>query len=313
MRQKLTVTITDFRGSRQYSLHQLVRTFALVFALGLVVILGVGFTLILWLQEQVTALEDRRDEAMEEYARLQERNGALQEAVARKDSQLDRVTTELGQIESMIGLEQTDSQDIAARLDTASHTALERTTFLQNVPSGYPMRDRGVTSDYGWRTHPVHGDRRFHRGIDLRAPVGTPVLATADGVVEYAGPHQDSGFGNLVIVSHNFGFRTYYAHLKTAEVDIGDFVRKGEVIAQSGQSGLAEGPHLHYEVMHIQRRLDPEPFLDWSLGDYENIFEEINRVKWDGLLQAVRMRLNAPVHRLTMRQSELTEASETVR
>ncbi len=310
MRQKFTVTITDFRGSRQYSLHQLVRTFALVFALGLVIVLGVGSSLIVWLHQEVSALEERRDTAMQEYARLQEVNGALIETVEQKNDQLDYVTTELGEIESLIGLQPGGDKAIAARLDTASHTALERTTFLQNVPSGYPMRDRGVTSDYGWRTHPVHGERRFHPGIDLRAPVGTPVISTADGVIEYAGYHGDSGYGNLVIVNHNFGFRTYYAHLDDFEVEPGDFVRKGEVIATSGDSGVTDGPHLHYEIWHIQRRLDPTAFLDWSLSEYESIFEEKGRVKWDELLNAVRMRLNAPVHRLTMRDSQIRNTAD---
>ncbi|MFV8833676.1 M23 family metallopeptidase [Aquisalimonas sp.] len=312
MRQKFTVTITDFRGSRQYSLHQLARTFALIFALGLILILSAGAGVIVWLQSEVGALEDRRDSALQEYARLQEVNGALMETVEQKNSQLDVVTTELGEIESLIGLQPEGDADIVRRLDTASHTALERTTFLQNVPSGFPMRNRGVTSEYGWRTHPVQGERRFHPGIDLRAPVGTPVMTTADGVIEYAGYHQDSGFGNLIIVNHNFGFRTYYAHLDGFEVEPGDFVRKGEVIATSGETGVTAGPHLHYEVWHIQRRLNPEPFLEWSLSDYETIFEEKSRVKWDALLDAVRMRLNAPVHRLTMRESNVQESIEAL-
>ena len=310
MRQKFTVTITDFRGSRQYSLHQLVRTFALGFALVLVLVLGVGSSLIVWLNQEVSSLEERRDSAMEEYARLQEVNGALLETVERKSDELDYVTTELGEIESLIGLQPAGDETISARLDTAGHTALERTTLLENVPSGYPMRDRGVTSDYGWRTHPVHGDRRYHSGVDLRAPVGTPVIATADGVVEHAGYHQESGYGNLVIINHNFGFRTYYAHLDDYDVEVGDFVRNGEVIGASGESGVTDGPHLHYEIWHIQRRLDPTAFLDWSLSEYEAIFEEKGRVKWDQLLDAVRLRLDAPMHRLTMRDTPVRSTVE---
>ncbi len=309
MRQKFTVTITDYRGSRHYSLHQMVRGVALGLLLMILLAGIVGGSMIWWLSQEVADLEHRRDEAFAQYSHLLEVNGSLLQTVEEKNSELDYLTNELTEIEGIIGLgedleQESGSRSIDERLDTASHTALERTTFLQNVPSGYPLKNRGVTSRYGWRQHPVSRERRFHTGIDLRAPVGTPVVATADGVVEHAGFHSQSGFGNLVILNHNFGFRTYFAHLDDYVVEPGEFVRKGDVIGHSGETGVTDGPHLHYEIWHIQRRLDPKPFLGWSLASYDSIFEEEGSVRWNSLLQAVRLRLNAPVaHRMTIRET----------
>lgn len=309
MRQKFTVTITDFRGSRHFSLHQAAWTFAVGLLVAVLATVIVGGGAIWWLNKEVSDLEARRDEAMSQYSRLLQVNGSLLQTVDEKNDELNYLTNELTEIEAIIGLrgeaeEVRQAQSIGERLDAAGHTALERTTFLQNVPSGFPLQDRGVTSDYGWRSHPVHQDRRFHTGIDLRAGVGTPVVATADAVVEYAGFHRQSGFGNLVILNHNFGFRTYFAHLDNYSVKPGEFVRKGQVIGASGETGVSEGPHLHYEIWHIQRRLDPTPFLEWSLANYAALFEAESTVQWDALAEAVRLRLNAPVvHRVTLRDT----------
>ncbi|MEX0872368.1 MAG: M23 family metallopeptidase [Aquisalimonadaceae bacterium] len=308
MREKFTVTITDFRGSRHFSLHQVARTFAIGLVVTVVATVLVGGSAIWWLNKEVSELETRRDEALSQYSQLLQVNGSLLQTVDQKNNELDYLTNELTEIEALIGLrdesDETPERSINQRLDSAGHTALERTTFLQNVPSGYPLQNRGVTSTYGWRTHPVQNTRRFHTGIDMRATVGTPVVAPADGVVEYAGFHRQSGFGNLIILNHNFGFRTYFAHLDGFSVKPGEFVRKGSVIGTSGETGVTDGPHLHYEIWHIQRRLDPKPFLGWSLANYDGLFEEETSVKWESLAHAVRLRLNAPlVHRLTIRDT----------
>ncbi len=303
MRQRFTITITDFRGSRHISLHQMVRLFVLGASLVLLVSVAAGSGLIWWLSKEVAELEQRRDEVRQEHAQLKRVNETLVRTVDEKNSELAYLGNELTEIEALIGLQVEDDHSLNQRLDTAGHTALERTTFLQNVPSGFPMKNRGVSSSYGWRRHPVHNDRRFHTGIDLRAPVGTPVVATADGVVEYAGFHRQSGFGNLIILNHNYGFRTYFAHLDSFDVEPGAFVKKGDVIGHSGETGVTDGPHLHYEIWHIQRRLDPGPFLEWSLANYESLFEEESTVKWDGLVEAVRLRLNGPMNRFALRDT----------
>jgi murein DD-endopeptidase MepM/ murein hydrolase activator NlpD len=241
-------------------------------------------------------------QAQREYQDLRNERHRLLEAVAAKNTELKdasaeltQVNEQLGSIEILIGLKDADQDggNIRARLDTAQQTAREKMLMLQQIPSGHPVPDRGITSGFGQRVHPVTGERAFHAGTDLRASRGTPVHATADGVVEWAAFHKRSGLGKLVILRHDFGFRTYFGHLSKIDVRPGDFVAKGDVIGRVGSTGLSSGPHLHYGVRYIYRKLDPEPFLTWSLENYDSLFAEEDGVKWDSLANAVTRRLNA--------------------
>lgn len=123
-------------------------------------------------------------------------------------------------------------------------------------PSLYPVRGGTVTSEYGpERTHPVDGRERPHYGMDLRAPVGTPIRAAAEGKVVSATRTPD--YGLVVDIDHGNGFITRYAHASRLLVRAGDIVRRGQTIALSGRTGRVSGPHLHYEVFRDGWSIDP--------------------------------------------------------
>lgn len=104
-----------------------------------------------------------------------------------------------------------------------------------------------VTSGVGWRTHPISGDRRFHAGIDLGAPSGTPVLAASSGVVTAS--KRMGGYGLAVTIEHQNGrYETLYGHLSELLVSMGETVRSGQVIGRVGSTGASTGPHLHFEL-----------------------------------------------------------------
>lgn len=133
----------------------------------------------------------------------------------------------------------------------------------QEKLAGYPSID----PTNGWlsssfshsRWHPLLNVRRPHEGIDISAPRGTPVVSTADGVVTYAGFRP--GFGWTVEIDHGNGIKTRYAHnQKNLKAEVGDKVRRGDVIAFVGSSGLARGPHVHYEVLNNGRAVNPENY-----------------------------------------------------
>ncbi|MBE7051329.1 MAG: hypothetical protein E7395_01995 [Ruminococcaceae bacterium] len=104
-----------------------------------------------------------------------------------------------------------------------------------------------VTSPYGYRIHPVTGKSRFHAGIDIGAAHGTDILASADGVVIVSG-YNSGGYGNYVVINHGGGYTTLYAHCSSLLVSRGQAVKKGQVIAKCGSTGMSTGPHIHYEV-----------------------------------------------------------------
>jgi murein DD-endopeptidase MepM/ murein hydrolase activator NlpD len=116
------------------------------------------------------------------------------------------------------------------------------------------VTDHG-TSGFGFRTHPITGDHRFHTGVDLRAAEGAPIRAAADGVVKSVGPL--GGYGNAVEIDHGDGTSTLYAHASALLVQPGQRVTRGEAVALVGQTGQATGPHLHFELRRHDHPVDP--------------------------------------------------------
>ena len=112
-----------------------------------------------------------------------------------------------------------------------------------------------LSSSFGWRADPFHGRTRFHAGVDFRAAYGREVPTAAPGRVVFAGEH--GGYGNSVVVEHDGGVQTRYAHLSTIDVSTGQELASGDVVGRVGQSGRATGPHLHFEVLLDGRRVDP--------------------------------------------------------
>ncbi len=164
-------------------------------------------------------------------------------------------------------LEQSDSEildvDTVNKIIAVEMSVEEAMKELMNVkivetvkPDIWPVVGV-ITSDYGWR---VMGRRReFHTGIDISTPYGTPVVASADGRVIYAGWIR--GYGKTVIIYHGYGFATLYAHLSDIKVNYSDRVVKGQIIGNVGTTGRAFGPHLHYEVLKYGIRQNPIAYL----------------------------------------------------
>lgn len=132
-------------------------------------------------------------------------------------------------------------------------------TTSVSVPSRMPLGDARMTSGYGMRYHPVTGGRSRHKGIDLAAPTGTPVYATADGTVKMS--QRYSSYGLYVSIDHGAELETRYAHLSGLNVSAGASVRKGDLIGFVGSTGRSTGPHLHYEVRVDGQAVNPVPYM----------------------------------------------------
>jgi murein DD-endopeptidase MepM/ murein hydrolase activator NlpD len=151
-------------------------------------------------------------------------------------------------------------QELQDQVALVGHSVDQRADFMNVVeselvsngardallPHGTPLSEGFVGSGYGMRLDPFTGERTMHAGLDFPAPVGTPILAAAGGVVVSAEPNPD--FGNLVQIDHGKGLATWYAHTSRMLVKVGDIVRKGQKIAEVGTTGRSTGPHLHFEV-----------------------------------------------------------------
>ena len=127
------------------------------------------------------------------------------------------------------------------------------------VPSRSPLEVARMSSGYGMRIHPVLGRRKRHHGVDLAAPTGTPVYATADGAVSRA--DRSRTYGLVIYLDHGADLQTRYAHLSRMVVADGEEVRKGDLIGYVGSTGRSTGPHLHYEVRVDGVAVNPIPYM----------------------------------------------------
>lgn len=167
-----------------------------------------------------------------------------QELIAELEIEINNLKTLLPNIEGK-------STQIKSSLTKQKHN-------LDHTPSIWPVRGY-ISSSYGWRPHPVLKELKRHTGIDIAVPRGTPVKATADGKVVSAG--WSSGYGILVSIDHGNGLKTLYGHNTRAIVKKGETVKKGQIIAYSGKTGIATGDHLHYEVRKNGRDVNPANYL----------------------------------------------------
>lgn len=127
------------------------------------------------------------------------------------------------------------------------------------IPSGRPVEKLSLTSNFGVRSDPFNGGARMHKGIDIPGPIGTPIRATADGIVSRSG--WASGYGNLVQISHGSGMETRYGHMSKLLVAANSFVKRGQIIGLMGSTGRSTGSHLHYEVRVEGAAVNPLPFV----------------------------------------------------
>jgi murein DD-endopeptidase MepM/ murein hydrolase activator NlpD len=162
-------------------------------------------------------------------------------------SALSSPETTFGVLKDLLGVLET-------RLETVRYGVERRQALAAATPSMWPAAG-WLSSPFGRRTDPFTGRPDFHPGIDISADKGTPIRATADGVVDSAS--FSGAYGNLVVLDHGFGISTRYGHMSRFAVKAGDHVRRGDIIGYIGQTGRANGPHVHYEVWLNGRMLNP--------------------------------------------------------
>lgn len=127
----------------------------------------------------------------------------------------------------------------------------------------WPVPDSGlVTSGYGWRADPFGRGEQFHLGLDIGAPVHAPVVAVRDGVVVFAQPGWNSGYGNRIIITLDNGAQATYSHLNTIEVAVGEVVERGQRIGRVGSTGVSTGSHLHFEILVDGKAINPSPYVE---------------------------------------------------
>ena len=161
--------------------------------------------------------------------------------------------------------------------DDVYDMAKNKAQMLSCIPAIMPVKDVDIyriSSHFGYRTDPFYKIQKMHSGIDFSAPIGTRIYSTGDGVVEKV-VKGNSGYGNNIVIDHGYGYKTRYAHLSKTHVTVGQKVKRGEYIAEVGNSGKSTAPHLHYEVIKNNKAINPINFFfnDLTPEEYDKILE----------------------------------------
>lgn len=231
-----------------------------------------------WKVANYNSLQHEAQMLRARYDNLQKKVKDTNEQLASLQMLADEVTTAFGVKKTLAGSPDLISE--APLVPTMRQTLAEynylRTTNLASrgrnifnranlnvLPAAWPINGR-LMGGYGERNDPFSGEGAMHTGIDISAPVGTPVKVTADGVVIHS--NWNGGYGRCVIVDHGSGYQTWYAHLSRMDVVEGQEIRQGDVVGLVGATGKATGPHLHYEVRIRATPVNPYRFMQRSLA-----------------------------------------------
>lgn len=244
---------------------------------------------------QIQTLSDRLSQMENVMKELEERDRWIYRSLFESDRTEDISLTEKNQLKYAISAnvkndllpELTDRlallmirmQNHIKSLKEVTELTKNKEDILQSIPAILPLDKndlkRSVFSGYGWRTHPIYKTPEFHPGIDLTAVQGTPVYATGNGTVERA-DNMAQGYGNHVVINHGYGYKTLYGHLSRFACKQGQKVRRGQLIGYVGSTGLSTAPHLHYEVIKNEDKVNPVMFFHADM-DREQYLDLIRR------------------------------------
>lgn len=187
-------------------------------------------------------------------------DNSLDFLIASDDLDLEKAVKFIDYITIKLEFEKLQYEEIASKMKTNEG-------LFESIPAMVPTKCDYIGSRFGYRYHPILKIRKMHTGIDFVVNTGAQIYAPGDGKVVYIG--RNGGYGLEIRIDHGFGYRTRYAHLSKVLVKRGQKINRGDLIAKSGNSGLSTGPHLHYEISHNGRKLNPSRFFFDDLGFIE--------------------------------------------
>ncbi|MBD5771488.1 M23 family metallopeptidase [Marinomonas colpomeniae] len=316
MKDNITLSVSSIHGTKHFSFGKKTRhTLKFISYMALLSIIVASLVIYYLVNDarfarlKLLELENKSSSLSREITSLTTLKINLEQDLLEREERMQQVSNRLGDLESLLDMDDDNNHELESRLDTAAIHSSIRVAMLTQIPSGPPVKNARTSSGYGKRKHPVTGITKMHRGQDFAVNTGTPVYAPADGVIEVTRP-SNKGSGNFLRLMHTHGFTSSYSHLSKFAAKKGDFVKKGDLIAYSGNSGLSSGPHLHYEVKFIGRSLDPKYFLDWNVDNFDTIFKNIRGIGWESLVDKVESRVS---HQLQLSSQKVAQSTGTLK
>jgi len=322
MKNRLIITISDINGSKQYNVHEFIKQIIL-WIIFIFILTTVGIYLYInLLNNQISEAQNRNQALKSINIKLTTQEKELKEKIKEEKEKLNSMNemfismnNKLHEIEEAIGIGpdinasffdrvdenvkkieeskvehakrlQALKEETQKKIESAKISAIQKAFLINGIPNGKPLRYRRVSSQFGYRIHPVTKVKDFHAGLDLSAKSGTPIYAPANGVVEYA--HNKGAYGKFLLIAHSYGFKTAYGHLSRYAVKSGQYVTKGQLIGYVGSTGRSTGPHLHYEIRYLNKWVDPNIFIHWNTDNIDQIVNKVQKVRWSGIFDQIQ-------------------------
>ena len=319
-RNKHIITIHDKDGIRQVTMGYFAKKLLWLIISIIIIVLSLSFLYTKYLEDSFSELQSihKNTEIEIRELKLQRKNiiaynNKLKSIIDTKEKQKKHLQSTIGSLgeelentRNILGIND-DGFKINSNINYSKLSIGEKEVIMHYIPNGKPVSKITRSSGFGWRIHPIYHRRIFHRGLDISVPTGTKVMATANGVVEKVRYNKHTGYGNLLIIKHSYGFRSAYAHLNSISVEVGDYVLKGQVVARSGNTGRSTGPHLHYEVRYLDKILNPNLFIKWNLKNFTDTIKKENRVQWHSVVKATKTIIHTVQQALLLQERKSKE------
>ncbi|PSX03954.1 M23 family metallopeptidase [Photobacterium angustum] len=228
---------------------------------------------------------------------LQQRNAilSLKEEIQHREnvinnlnSNLRETTTKVEDILFALDLAGNKGAPLSERLRNVELEVLNQLIINRLLPVSKVLKKGRITSKFGYRIHPITKKKKHHNGIDFGVPSGTPIYAPADGIVTSTKTADETnGSGNFIKLEHGMGFKTSYSHLSKILVSNQSVVSKGDIIGLTGNTGRSTGPHLHYEVSFLNKKIDPLPLVQYAQHKSIERLMEYSNIPWNDLQQNI--------------------------
>ena len=275
---KFIISIADEKGLHQFHAHKHIKKIVFFGILGFIIIVTLSFWLLSILMSSIDEIALEQNIAVSEYRYLYQQNKSLKNQIQQKSNELSMIYQKIQDLESILST-QKNSKKVYQKRELGDIEALDlrlKTLLLNLLPNGNPVASFKAKAPSLSAEYP----RRHQKlGYSYELLGHTPIIASADGVVEFVRTNYRRGYGNYIRLSHSFGFGSIYAHMSEILPKRGDFVKKGEVIGYTNSK-------IYYEISFLNKPIESKNYIEWSNDNFGAIFTD-EKMDWGDLIYTI--------------------------
>ncbi|RDU55015.1 M23 family peptidase [Helicobacter sp. MIT 00-7814] len=283
MQNKLMISIVDDEGSKQFSIHRVIKKVLFYLGVGIVVLLVSYLLMVKLLISELDSLIAEKNEVRNKFQEIYEKNNELARNVEYKTNELFKASSRINELEKIVNIYKNSDSLIDEQnyeIDLEDLSDIQKQIVLKIIPNGDPIRG------YDWDKH-ANLQSKKAEAFFYEIPQGTPIYATANGIVDSISNAKGGTYGTYVKLAHSFGFTSVYAHLQKPLVQKGEFVIKGQLIGYSGQSGASKKEDLLYELRFLGSPLSTSEYARWDLSNFNAVTQNKDQIDWKSLVWAL--------------------------